>query len=179
VLSQEVVRVKIGQPAEVFGPAIGDRPLRGKVKNIYPAGFTKVSSLGVEQQRVKVIVAFHEEDQRQLIERRATGEWDLGVDYRVRVRIITDERSGALVIPRSALFRGAAGQWQVFVIRDGVARLQPIEVGLMNDEQVEVQSGVSADELLVLAPETNLTDGTKVKPVERARVTGGIPTSGD
>jgi HlyD family secretion protein len=179
VLSQEVVKVKLGQPAEVFGPAIGDRPLRGKVKNIYPAGFTKVSSLGVEQQRVKVIVAFDDDDQRRLIERRTAGEWDLGVDYRVRVRIITDQRSGALVIPRSALCRGADGQWQVFVIRDGVTRLQPIEVGLMNDEQVEVQSGVGVDELLVLAPETNLADGTKVKPVERSRMTGGVPTSGD
>jgi HlyD family secretion protein len=179
VLSQEVVKVKIGQPAEIIGPAIGVRPLHGTIKNIYPAGFTKVSSLGVEQQRVKVIVAFDEEDQRQLIERRTTGEWDLGVDYRVRVRIITAERSGALVIPRSALFRGADGQWQVFVIRDGYAQLQPIQVGLMNDEQVEVQSGVDADELLVLAPETNLSDGTKVNPVERAALANDFSSAGD
>jgi HlyD family secretion protein len=179
VLSQEVVRVKIGQAAEVFGPAIGDRPLNGKVKNVYPAGFTKVSSLGVEQQRVKVIIAFDKEDQRLLSERRAKKEWDLGVDYRVRVRIITDEHSGALVIPRSALFRSAEGKWQVFVIRDGRARLQPIEVGLMNDEQVEVQSGVGRDEAVVLAPETNLADGTKVKPVERSVAVGEIPTGGD
>jgi HlyD family secretion protein len=179
VLSQEVVKVKIGQPAEVFGPAIGERPLMGTVKNIYPAGFTKVSSLGVEQQRVKVIVAFNEEDQRQLSERRANKEWDLGVDYRVRVRIITAERSAALVVPRSALFRAAAGTWQVFVVRGGRARLQPVEVGLMNDEEVEVVQGVDADELLVLAPETNLVDGTKVNPVERAARGGGIPVSGD
>jgi HlyD family secretion protein len=179
VLSQEVVKVKVGQPVEVFGPAIGNRPLHGTVKNIYPAGFTKVSSLGVEQQRVKVIIAFDEPDQRLLIERRAKGEWDLGVDYRVRVRIVTAQRTGALVIPRSALFRGADGRWQVFVIREGKAQLQPIDVGLMNDEQVEVQSGVTADELLVLAPETNLTDGTKVKPIERTAVTAAIPTSGD
>jgi HlyD family secretion protein len=179
VLSQEVVKVKIGQRAEIFGPAIGERPLHGTVKNIYPAGFTKVSSLGVEQQRVKVIVAFNEQDQRRLIERRAKKEWDLGVDYRVRVRIITAENSGALVIPRSALFRGAEGRWQVFAIRDGRARLQPIEVGLMNDEQVEVRDGVRPDEQLVLAPETNLVDGTKVKPVERTAIFEGIPTSGD
>jgi HlyD family secretion protein len=179
VLSQEVVKVKVGQPVEVFGPAIGERPLTGAVKNVYPAGFTKVSSLGVEQQRVKVIVAFDEADQQRLIERRGKGEWDLGVDYRVRVRIITAMHSGALVIPRSALFRSADGGWQVFVIREGKAQLQPIEVGLMNDEEVEVQSGVTADELLVLAPETNLTDGTKVKPVERAATIATIPTSGD
>jgi HlyD family secretion protein len=179
VLSQEVVKVKLGQPAEIVGPAIGERPLRGTVKNIYPAGFTKVSSLGVEQQRVKVIVAFNEEDQRLLSKRRAKGEWDLGVDYRVRVRIITAQRSGTLVIPRSALFRAADGQWQVFVIRDGYAQLQPIEVGLMNDEQVEVQSGVAADELLVLAPETNLTDGVKVKPIERPALSDDFAAGGD
>jgi HlyD family secretion protein len=179
VLSQEVVQVKIGQPAEVFGPAIGNRPLRGIVKNIYPAGFTKVSSLGVEQQRVKVIVAFNEEVQKELAKRRKTGEWDLGVDYRVRVRIITDEQSGALVIPRSALFRDAEGQWQVFAVRDGYARLQPIEVGLMNDEQVEVRGGVETGELLVLAPETNLTDGTKVNPLERKPAANDFRAAGD
>jgi HlyD family secretion protein len=179
VLSQEVVKVKVGQPAEIFGPAIGASPLHGSVKSIYPAGFTKVSSLGVEQQRVKVIVAFNEDDQRRLIERREKKEWDLGVDYRVRVRIVTNQSSAALVIPRSALFRGADGKWQVFVVRGGRAVLQPIEVGLMNDEEVEVRGGVNADELLVLAPETNLVDGTKVKPVERAAAIGMGFASGD
>lgn len=179
VLSQEVVMVKVGQPAEIFGPAIGDRPLQGTVKTIYPAGFTKVSSLGVEQQRVKVIVAFNEADKKRLAERRARKEWDLGVDYRVRVRIITAESTGALVVPRSALFRAADGKWQVFVIRDRVARLQPIETGLMNDQQVEIRDGVAPDELVVLAPETSLTDGTKVNPIERQPESAGLPGSGD
>jgi HlyD family secretion protein len=179
VLSQEVVKVKVGQPAEVYGPSIGDEVLRGIVKNIYPAGFTKVSSLGVEQQRVKVIVAFDKEDRERLIAKRKNKEWELGVDYRVRVRIITAERSGALVIPRSALFRGADGKWQVYVVRDGRARLQPIATGLMNDEQVEVRTGVSQGEQLVLAPETNLVDGTKVKAIEREARLGGLPVGGD
>ncbi len=179
VLSQEVVKVKPGQPCEVFGPAIGDRPLLATVKTIYPAGFTKVSSLGVEQQRVRVIVELTSEDKQRLIAQRARGTWDLGVDYRVRVRIITAANSGALVVPRSALFRGADGGWQVFVIRDGKAKLQPIETGLMNDEQVEIRSGVKQDELLVLAPETNLTDGARVKPIERTLMTSGLPSGGD
>ncbi len=179
ILSQEVVKVKVGQEAEVYGPSIGNDVLHGKVKNIYPAGFTKVSSLGVEQQRVKVIVAFNEADRERLIAKRQNKEWELGVDYRVRVRIITAEQSGALWIPRSALFRGADGKWQVYVVRDGRARLQPIETGLMNDEQVEVRTGVSQGEQLVLAPETNLTDGTKVKPIEREARLSGLPKSGD
>jgi HlyD family secretion protein len=179
VLSQEVVKVKVGQPAEVYGPSIGDEVLRGTVKNIYPAGFTKVSSLGVEQQRVKVIVAFDKDARERLIAKRKNKEWELGVDYRVRVRIITAERSAALVIPRSALFRGADGKWQVYVVRDGRARLQPIATGLMNDEQVEVRTGVSQGEQLVLAPETNLVDGTRVKAIEREARLGGLPVSGD
>jgi HlyD family secretion protein len=179
VLSQEVVKLKVGQPAEIFGPAIGDQPLHGTVKNIYPAGFTKVSSLGVEQQRVKVIVAFGEDDRRRLTERRNKKDWDLGVDYRVRVRIITAEHTGALAIPRSALFRAADGKWQVFAVRGGRARLQPIEVGLMNDETVEVNRGIEPNEVLVLAPETNLADGAKVKPVERPASAYDAPTSGD
>jgi HlyD family secretion protein len=179
ILSQEVVKVKVGQEAEVYGPSIGNDVLHGKVKNIYPAGFTKVSSLGVEQQRVKVIVAFNEADRERLIAKRQNKEWELGVDYRVRVRIITAEQSGALTIPRSALFRGADGKWQVYVVRDGRARLQPIETGLMNDEQVEIRTGVSQGEQLVLAPETNLVDGTKVKPIEREARLGGLPMGGD
>ncbi|MDZ4818578.1 MAG: HlyD family efflux transporter periplasmic adaptor subunit, partial [Planctomycetota bacterium] len=147
VLSQEVVKVKKGQPCEIFGPAIGDMPLRGAVQSIYPAGFTKVSSLGVEQQRVKVIIQLNSEDKKRLIEQRATGTWDLGVDYRVRARIITAEKPDALFVPRSALFRGADGEWQVFVIRDGKSKLQAITTGLMNDQQVQVLKGIASGEL--------------------------------
>ena len=81
ILSQDVVNVKDGDAVEITGPAIGNTPARGTVKRIYPAGFTKVSSLGVEQQRVKVIVAFNPEDLARL-----RSERDLGIDYRVRVR---------------------------------------------------------------------------------------------
>jgi HlyD family secretion protein len=77
------------------------------------------------------------------------------------------------------LFRGADGKWQVYVVRDGRARLQPIATGLINDEQVEVRTGVSQGEQLVLAPETNLVDGTKVKPIEREARLGGLPVGGD
>ena len=162
ILSQDVVNVKDGDPVEITGPAIGPTPARGTVKRIYPAGFTKVSSLGVEQQRVKVIIAFNAEDLERLRKQR-----DLGVDYRVRVRVITAEKKDALVAPRSALFRGGDGSWQVFAVRGRHAELQTVKVGLMNDETVEITSGLESSDLVILAPETSLRDGAKVKPILR------------
>lgn len=160
VLSQDVVDVRPGQEAEIYGPAVGPKGARGTVDRIYPAGFTKVSSLGVEQQRVKVIVRFAEGELSRL--------WStqhLSVGYRVRARIVTDARSGARVIPRSSLFRSPSGQWQVFAVRRGRARLQAVEIGLLNDEQAEVTSGLEDDEEVVLAPESNLVDGAKVRVI--------------
>lgn len=160
ILSQDVVRIQLDDLVEIYGPAIGEPVARGKVARIYPAGFTKVSSLGVEQQRVKVIVQFDGEELKRL---RATR--DLGVGYRTRVRIFTAEKSDALLVPRSALFRGPTGDWQVFAVRGGVARLQPIRVGLMNDVVAEIVQGIAADELVVLSPETSLVDGVRVRSV--------------
>jgi HlyD family secretion protein len=161
VLSQDVVRVKVGQSVEVHGAAIGETPAPAHVTRLYPAGFTKVSSLGVEQQRVKVIMKFEPDDWKRLRE-----ENDLGVDYRVRVRIYTAESTGALVIPRSALFRGANNDWRVFVVRNGKAHLQAVKIGLMNDERAEVTEGLAQDEVVVLAPETNLTEGQRVQVID-------------
>ncbi|HEY2760544.1 MAG TPA: HlyD family efflux transporter periplasmic adaptor subunit, partial [Pirellulales bacterium] len=174
ILSQDVVNVKEGDAVEITGPAIGLMPARGTVKRIYPAGFTKVSSLGVEQQRVKVIIAFNADDLARLQKER-----ELGVDYRVRVRVITAEKKDALTAPRAALFRGGEGKWQVFAVRDNHARLQPVETGLMNDETVEITSGLEAGELVVLAPETSLKDGMRVKPFVRDRGAAAKLPDGD
>jgi len=158
ILSQDVVRVKPGQAVEIYGPAIGPTPARGIVERIYPAGFTKTSSLGVEQQRVKVVARFYEGELQRLLAKQG-----LGVDYRIQARIITAEKPQAKRIPRSSLFRGEQSRWSVFVIREGRAALQPVEIGLMNDDWVEVLTGLEDGELVVLAPETNLAAGNKVK----------------
>ena len=123
---------------------------------------TKPSSLGVEQQRVKVILRFEESELRRLL-----GDRRLGVVYHVRVRIFTADKQQALLIPRSALFRAADNTWQVFAIRNGLARLQTVEVGLMNDEQVEIVRGLSENEPVVLAPESNLTDRARVDAIHK------------
>jgi HlyD family secretion protein len=169
VLSQEAVYIRPGQVVEIYGSsisrALGDRDpeesVRGTVDRVYPAGFTKLSSLGVEQQRVKVVIKFSDGVLFSLLEK------GIGVDYRVRVRIVTSEKDQALVVPRSAIFRGADGGWQAFMIRGGRARLQPVEVGLMNDDRVEIKKGMEAEETVVLAPESNLADGAAVSPVLR------------
>ncbi|HEY2761274.1 MAG TPA: HlyD family efflux transporter periplasmic adaptor subunit [Pirellulales bacterium] len=174
ILSQDVVDVKEGDAVEITGPAIGPTAAHGKVKRIYPAGFTKISSLGVEQQRVKVIVAFVPDNLARLRKER-----DLGTDYRVRVRVFTATKDDALVAPRSALFRGGDGRWQVFAVRDGRAQLQGVETGLINDQAVEIKSGLQAGDLVVVAPETSLKDGAKVKAIEQSRASTGQLPSGD
>jgi HlyD family secretion protein len=158
VLTLDVVDAKKGDRVTIYGPAIGE-PARGTVERIYPAGFTKLSSLGVEQQRVIVIVRFDPEDHERLRRERS-----LGVGYRLRVEITTAEKPDALVAPRSALFRAADGAWQVFAVRAGRARLQPVEVGLVNDQHVEITSGLAEGDRVIVAPESTLTDGMRVKP---------------
>lgn len=159
VLTQDVVAIQIGDHVDIEGPAVGNQTIRGKVSRIFPQGFTKVSSLGVEQQRVLVVVQFEEGELNKLKDRGLT----LKVDYRVRVKIYTDEQTQTLKIPRFALFRGAAGNWQAFVIRAGVARKVDLEVGLMNDFEVEVLSGLKEGEQVIIAPESSLTDGSRVE----------------
>lgn len=164
ILSQDVVSVQVGDEVEIYGPSVGGNighGVKGKVSRIYPAGFMKVSSLGVEQQRVKVIIRFDEGVLPTLLER------GLGVDYRVRVRIYTESKEDAAVVPRSALFRGPDGGWQVYTATGGVARLKKVKVGLMNDDLVEITEGLAADDSVILAPENSLTDGTRVRAVAR------------
>jgi HlyD family secretion protein len=92
---------------------------------------------------------------------------EVGVGFRVRARIFTDQKTDALVVPRSALFRGADGGWQVFAIVARQVNLQPVNVGLINDEIAEIVSGLQDDQLVVLAPDSRLTHGTRVKPIVR------------
>ena len=157
LLSVDVVNAKVGDPVEIYGPAVGAEPAKGKVSKVYPAGFTKVSSLGVEQQRVKVVVAIEPEDLQRLAEQRG-----VQVGYRVRVKILTDQRDNTLVVPRSALFRGADDQWQVFVAEGNRARKRLVEVGLINDRLAEILSGIKPGEQVIRTPPSSLADGGKV-----------------
>jgi len=157
VLTQDAAEVREGQPVEIYGPAIGEEPAGGTVHRVYPAGFTKISSLGVEQQRVMVIIRFVPRELEKLLAERS-----LRVGYRVGVRIVTNRKDDALLIPRSALFRSSDGQWQVYAVRDGRAQIQNVRIGLINDHQAEVLEGVAEGQQVVLSPESTLVDGARV-----------------
>ncbi len=160
ILAQDAVTIKPDFPVDIEGAAIGNEPIPGKVTRVFPRGFTKVSSLGVEQQRVKVIVGIEPEGLKQL---EANGR-KLGIDYRVRVKIYTNHKPGALTIPRAAIFRSAAGSWQVMAVRNDVARIVDVQIGLSNDFEVEVTEGLEQDDLVILAPDSSLADGQRVQP---------------
>lgn len=164
-LSQDAVEVRVGDVVQLEGPAIGPQPVGGLVTRIFPQGFTKVSSLGVEQQRVKVIAAFSPDAKQAL----AKSERVLGADYRVHVKVITAERTDALRIPRTALFRSELGDWQVFVIRNDKAELATVQIGLRNPYEVEVVSGLNEGDRVVVAPESALSAGQRVEIMAASR----------
>ncbi|GAA4431103.1 efflux RND transporter periplasmic adaptor subunit [Bremerella cremea] len=164
VLSQDATHIKAGDRAEIYGPSLGKKAGEGiamKVERVYPAGFTKVSSLGVEQQRVLVILRFDSGITVEALEQQG-----LGVDYRVQTRIYTDEKPQALVIPRSAIFRNVSGSWQAFVAKAGRLERRDLQLGLMNDLEVEVLEGIEPGEHVLISPEASLTVGAAITPVQ-------------
>ena len=162
VLSQDVVDVRVGNEVEIYGAALGlnqGEGIKARVKRIFPSGFTKISSLGVEQQRVNIVIELDESAKQNLLSR------NIGIGYQLRVRIFTATKKNAVVVPRSCLFRGPENQWQVFKVDQGVAKLTDVKVGLMNDHQVEVVSGISNGDDLIAAPEKSIENGTRVKKI--------------
>lgn len=152
ILTQDAVRLRTGMTAEVFLGENAVEPLcQGKVKRIEPAAFTKLSSLGVEEQRVKVIVELTPQDFEQL-----PGRANLGVGYRVWVRIIVRERKNTLIVPRISVVREASDRWAVWVWTGRRAERRPVTVGIMNDAYAEILSGLTAGEAVLLTPEIGL-----------------------
>ena len=151
LLSTDAVRVSPGAEVlvEQWG---GGHALRGKVRRVEPSGFMKVSALGVEEQRVNVIIDF--------VDPAAAGRV-LGDGYRVEVRIVTWQDANALTVPVGCLFRQGDG-WAVFVVEDGIARLRLVELGQRNQSVGQILGGVSAGQTLVLHPPDTLTDGMRV-----------------
>lgn len=151
LISTEAVRVTKGDRVIIEDWGFPE-PLIGSVTRIEPYGFTKFSALGVEEQRVLVIIGF-DDDQN------AAGK--LGHGYRVEVRIIVWEEDDVLTIPASALFR-VQDKWATYVVVDGVVETRPLRVGQNNGLSAQVLDGVSEGETVVLYPSTGLSDGAKV-----------------
>ena len=152
VLSTDAVRVRAGSRVDIerWG---GSHGLRAHVQRVEPSGFMKLSALGVEEQRVNVIMHFDDP---------VTAARKLGDGYRVDARIVVWERDGVVMVPVGSLFR-RGDQWSVFVVEGGRARLRAIELGERNNEIGEVRSGLAEGEHVVLHPPDMLGNGDRVR----------------
>ncbi|MEO1398800.1 MAG: RND transporter, partial [Pseudomonadota bacterium] len=128
----------------------GPEHLRGTVRRVDPAAFTKVSSLGIEEQRVNVIIDL---DKR---------EPALGHGFRVIGNLVVWQGDDVLQVPIGALFR-SGGSWAVFLVREGRAQLRMIEIGHMNRDYAEIVSGLESGDAVILYPNDELKDGSLVE----------------
>lgn len=153
VLSGDAVAIAAGMPVH-FERWGGGSSLFGTVRVIEPAAFTKISSLGVEEQRVLVVADITS----------PPGEWkQLGDGYRVDAKFVTWEGKNVLQVPASALFRSNE-QWAVFVAEGRRAKLRKVAVGHRNGLIAEIVSGLSENEQVINHPEDTVRDGVRIRP---------------
>jgi HlyD family secretion protein len=151
LLSADAVRVSPGQRVYIEGWGEPE-PLNGVVQRVEPFGFTKISALGIEEQRVNVIIDFTDPPER----------WQrLGHGYRVEPRIVLWEADDVLKVPLPALFRDGA-RWAVFVDDDGRARLAHVKIGRDNGLEAQLLDGLQAGAKVVLHPSDRVGDGVSL-----------------
>ena len=155
LLSREAVRVKPGDAVEITQWG-GPQPLHGFVKRIEPFGRLKVSALGIEEQRVNVIIGFAPDSLPQAAR--------LGHGYQFDATFVLWSRGDALRIPIGAMFRGTDGEWHAFEIVDGRALERKLKIGQINDEWGEVLGGLPEKATVVVNPARTLVDRARVKP---------------
>ncbi|MCA9053068.1 MAG: HlyD family efflux transporter periplasmic adaptor subunit [Planctomycetaceae bacterium] len=153
VLSTDAVKIEPGD-AVILEHWGGDEPLRGTVRTVEPAAFTKISALGVEEQRVFVIAD---------LDHGSASRASLGDGFRFEGRIVIWQGKEVLQVPTSALFR-EGDDWAVFVV-DGVqARLRTVQLGHRNPDSAEVLQGLDAGTSVVVYPSDRIEDGVLVSP---------------
>src|SRR5262245_56452217 len=152
LLSTDAVRVKPGSRAiiEQWG---GDSTLDATVRRVEPSGFTKISALGVEEQRVNVILDFVD---------ASAACAALGEAYRVEVRIVVWEGHDVVKVPTSALFRHGQ-QWAVYRVVDDRAQRTAVEVGHQTGQEAEIATGLSVGDRVIVHPDDALKHGTRVR----------------
>lgn len=150
-LSTDAVKIRTGDRViiEKWG---GDGALAGLVNRIEPFGFTKFSALGVEEQRVNIVIDFVSTPEERS---------GLGHGFRVETRTVIWEDQNALTVPSSALFRNG-GDWAVFIVRDGRAVRTPVKVGHNNGVQAEIIDGAKEGDTVVLYPGADIVDGIRI-----------------
>ncbi|MGI9382530.1 MAG: efflux RND transporter periplasmic adaptor subunit [Methyloligellaceae bacterium] len=151
LLSTDAVKIKTGADAriEAWG---GPQDLRARVRRIDPAGFTKVSALGIEEQRVNTILDIVDPPENWVT---------LGHDFRVFVRITVWRSEKTLRVPLGALFRKGS-DWAVFKVEDGRAKVTRVKIGHRNAEMAEVQNGLAAGDLVILHPSDRVSDDVRI-----------------
>lgn len=147
-LSTEAVKIKPGMPVLIEGWG-GDEPLQAKVRIVEPYAFTKVSALGVEEQRVNVIADF------------VGSHAELADAYRIEARVVIWQADNVLKVPASALFRSQNG-WAAFLLEDRRARIRTVETGRRTAFDVEVLGGLQAGDHVILHPSNDISDGSRV-----------------
>ncbi|MBI4817690.1 MAG: HlyD family efflux transporter periplasmic adaptor subunit [Deltaproteobacteria bacterium] len=156
VLTRDVPRLERGLLCEISGWAGADGPVAARVRHVEPAAFPKVSPLGVEEQRVNVLVDFE-----------GAPPTALGDGYSVDVRFILADLKDVLRVPSSAMFRSNSsegrGGWAVFVVKDGRVQRRAIEVGDTDSLVFEVKSGLSAGERVVVHVGESVREGSRVE----------------
>jgi HlyD family secretion protein len=151
VLSQESVAIRPGMPARIdLGRGVA--PLAARVRLIEPAAFTKISALGVEEQRVNVVLDFVEP-----LDKVQT----LGDGFRVDATIVTHRVADAVTVPVGALFRDGEG-WAVFAARDGRAVKHAVKAPLRNGTEALVEDGLQPGDRVVVYPSDALRDGSRI-----------------
>jgi HlyD family secretion protein len=150
VLSSDAVKLAPGGRAtlEQWG---GDRQLTARIRKIEPAAFTQLSALGVEEQRVNVVLTIEDPPP------------NLGDGFRVEAKLITESQDDVLAAPTSALFRQADG-WATFELREGRAALTAVEVGQRSRHHAEVRGGIEAGAKLIAYPSEQISAGVRVAP---------------
>ncbi|MSU22277.1 MAG: HlyD family efflux transporter periplasmic adaptor subunit [Opitutus sp.] len=154
VLSRDGVAIRPGARVllDQWG---GPEPLTARVRHVEPSAFTKISALGVEEQRVYVVADFVDP-----LEKRPT----LGDSYRVEARVVTWENASALRAPAGALFQ-RGGTWQAFVIDGTRARLHAVKPGRSNGVETEVLDGLREGDRVIVYPGDKVADGSRIEPM--------------
>jgi HlyD family secretion protein len=149
VLSTDAVKIPVGAPVRVMEWG-GEGSLPARVRRVEPAGFVKLSALGVSEQRVNVLIELD------------TPPAALGDGYHVGVQVVTWQADDVLRVPVGALFRTGEG-WMVFVAEQGRARLRPVEIGRRGAAEAEVVSGLQSGDRVILFPSDRLADGSRIR----------------